>query len=169
MESMSQSHIPISTPGSLPPRPSDPAAGDSLSVLPPKKLFLKRSASEQERPKQPRKARKLNTESSMSGATVQRTPADLAKLLLGEVRPRSCSAEAGNCCICHSPTDAESDRVFMCHWLGCTVKPFKIRHQLTDHVNSHNGIKSHSCRRCGDRFTHSGTRSRHEKSCKGHR
>lgn len=53
----------------------------------------------------------------------------------------------------------------------CTYNPekcnatFTAKHNLTNHMNSHMGIKPHTCKYCGHGFTTSGTARRHEGQC----
>ncbi|KAI5885874.1 uncharacterized protein SCHCODRAFT_02518496 [Schizophyllum commune H4-8] len=53
---------------------------------------------------------------------------------------------------------------FKCTWEQCNAT-FTAKHNLTNHMNSHKGVKPHKCRYCGNGFTTSGTARRHENQC----
>ncbi|KAL0067706.1 hypothetical protein AAF712_005146 [Marasmius tenuissimus] len=53
---------------------------------------------------------------------------------------------------------------YSCHLCSAT---FTERHGVTNHLNSHYGIKPHKCTRCGKNFGTTHTRNRHVKTCRG--
>ncbi|KAJ8088508.1 hypothetical protein PM082_022581 [Marasmius tenuissimus] len=52
---------------------------------------------------------------------------------------------------------------YSCHLCSAT---FTEKHGVTNHLNSHYGIKPHECARCGKRFGTTHTRNRHAKTCR---
>ncbi|KIJ92593.1 hypothetical protein K443DRAFT_60739, partial [Laccaria amethystina LaAM-08-1] len=52
---------------------------------------------------------------------------------------------------------------FRCALCGNT---FTEKHNLTNHHNSHRGVKPHSCERCPSAFAVRSSLTRHRKSCK---
>ncbi|KAK1236381.1 hypothetical protein PQX77_000365 [Marasmius sp. AFHP31] len=53
---------------------------------------------------------------------------------------------------------------YRCHLCPAT---FTEKHGVTNHVNSHYGIKPHQCTRCDKSFGTTHTRNRHVKTCRG--
>ncbi|KAL1729045.1 hypothetical protein EV714DRAFT_285192 [Schizophyllum commune] len=53
---------------------------------------------------------------------------------------------------------------FKCTWEQCNAT-FTAKHNLTNHMNSHKGVKPHKCKYCNNGFTTSGTARRHENQC----
>ncbi|KAK7460449.1 hypothetical protein VKT23_009171 [Stygiomarasmius scandens] len=54
--------------------------------------------------------------------------------------------------------------MYTCKYCGATLT---AKHNLTNHINSHFGIKNHQCRRCGSTFGTKHVLKRHYKSCSG--
>ncbi|KAJ7712538.1 hypothetical protein B0H16DRAFT_562315 [Mycena metata] len=53
--------------------------------------------------------------------------------------------------------------VFVCHLCG---RDFTAKHNLQNHINSHNSVKKHRCEHCGQSFGTAHVLRRHMKTCK---
>ena len=54
------------------------------------------------------------------------------------------------------------EKKFKCEYCG---KAFIAQNMLNDHINTHTGARPYLCKFCGKGFSHSGTYSRHIRSC----
>ncbi|THU81383.1 hypothetical protein K435DRAFT_693689 [Dendrothele bispora CBS 962.96] len=57
----------------------------------------------------------------------------------------------------------KNDAKFKCPICG---NSFTAKHNLTNHLNSHNGIRPYDCKACGASFTTKGTFQRHATKCR---